>query len=88
LQKKKTPISCFLCCSFSTIWKKEKEKEILTVRTKPCIKQTHKTKLRWIEERSVWKDKHTERERERERERGPFRGKEAREVRNEKISAE
>jgi hypothetical protein len=29
-----------------------------------------------------------QRERERERERGPFRGKEAREVRNEKISAE
>jgi hypothetical protein len=29
-----------------------------------------------------------ERERERERERGPFRGKEAREVRNENISAE
>jgi hypothetical protein len=30
----------------------------------------------------------TSTERERERERGPFRGKEAREVRNEKISAE
>jgi hypothetical protein len=29
-----------------------------------------------------------ERERERERARGPFRGKEARDVRNEKISAE
>jgi len=29
-----------------------------------------------------------QRERERERERGPFRGKEAREVRNEKISAD
>ncbi len=29
LQKKLTPISCFLCCSFSTIWKKKKEKKSL-----------------------------------------------------------